>query len=62
MPDKHKHTLFLREGDWDYITEVYGPRQIPTSKVVRSIVSQFVDRLRESEGETKLPDKVDVKL
>ena len=54
MSDLKKQTLFFREGDWDYLTEVYGPRRIPTSVVVRTIVAQFVDNLRESE--TSSPD------
>lgn len=47
---KTKHTLFLREGDWDAITAIYAPRQISTSHVVRSLVSTFVDRLQDSKA------------
>lgn len=58
---KSKHTLFLREGDWAYITEIYGPRQIPTSEIVRKIVSHFVDNLREAEGTVDVPNlEIDV--
>jgi hypothetical protein len=44
--DLTKHTLNLREGDWDFIESCYKPRGIPTAHVIRSIVSNFVDKLQ----------------
>lgn len=57
--NKSKHTLFLREGDWDFLTDVYGPRMISTSSVVRTLVSTFVDKLRAQEKPTEFSDDGD---
>lgn len=51
-----KKTLNLREGDWDYIESCYKQRGVDTSVVVRTIVSDFVDRMRKREK----PAEVDV--
>lgn len=40
-----KHTLNLREGDWDAIERVYAPRGIPTAVVIRQVISRLVDRV-----------------
>lgn len=55
-----KHVLNLREGDWDYITSMYANRGIPTSVVIRTLVSKFVDERRATEPETDV--QVEVKL
>lgn len=47
--DLRKHTLHLREGDWDYLESMFKPNGIPTSVAVRTIVSSFVDRKRKEE-------------
>lgn len=45
----HKHTLNLRKGDMDYLESMYKPKGIASSFVVRTLVSQYVDRMREAE-------------
>lgn len=59
-PDLHKHTLNLRAGDWDYITARFSQHNKSTSDVVRSIVSRFVDALREQDD--KEPVNVEIDL
>jgi hypothetical protein len=49
-----KHTLNLREGDWDYLSEVFRPHGIPVAVVIRRKISAFVDELRRKEGPVKL--------
>lgn len=49
-PTLRKHTLNLREGDWDFLAARFGPKGIHTSDVVRSIVSRFVDAMQ-TQGE-----------
>lgn len=61
MPDKlQKHTLNLREGDWEYLETVYSRQMTPVSAVVRKIVSTYVDGLKDLENK-ETPD-VEVKL
>jgi len=45
-----KHTFNLREGDVDYLTQVYGPKAISVSHVIRQLVSSHVDKLRKQEA------------
>jgi hypothetical protein len=47
--DLQKHTLHLRLGDWDYLASIYKLQGLPTSVVVRTIVSRHVDELRTQE-------------
>ena len=47
--DLQKHTLHLRLGDWDYVESIAKPNGIPTSAVVRTLVSGFVDKKRAEE-------------
>jgi hypothetical protein len=42
-----KKTLHFRVGDWDFIESVSRPNGIPTSLVIRNIISQWVDARRE---------------
>ena len=52
-----KHTLHLRTGDWDYLESVYKRDGIPTSLVIRKIISNVVDKMRELEKDREpLPD------
>lgn len=44
-----KHTLNLREGDIEFLTQVYRTKGIPVSLIVRRTVSNLVDRLRRQE-------------
>ncbi len=39
----HKHTLFLRKGDFDFLADRF-PR-LSASRVIRKVVSNFVDKL-----------------
>lgn len=48
--DIQKHTLNLRSGDWDYIESMYKPNGISTSVVVRTMISNFVDKKRDQES------------
>ena len=45
----HKHTLNLRDGDFDYLATVYGPAGMEASVAIRTIVAAHVDRLRRNE-------------
>lgn len=58
--DISKHTLNLRSGDWDYIESIYKARGIPTSIIVRSLISNFVDKCRS--GDIKSDLKLETKL
>ena len=42
-PDLQKHTLFLRIGDWEKLASFYPT--LPTSLVVRQLVSEQVAKL-----------------
>lgn len=57
--DLRKHTLNLREGDWDYLESICKPQGISTSEVVRVLVSNYVDKKRAQETP---PDFDDVNL
>lgn len=48
-PNLQKHTLNLRRGDWDYLESVFAAQNVPTSIVVRRIISQAVDHMRAQE-------------
>lgn len=58
--DLHKHTLHLRAGDWDYIAARYSPKGHHTSAVIRSVVSRFVDALKEQDERADI--KMDIDL
>lgn len=49
-----KHTLNLREGDFDYLESTYRDSGTPTSHVIRVLVSKHVDTLRARES-SELP-------
>jgi len=59
--DLKKHTLNLREGDWDYLESVYSASGRSVSTVIRTIISAYVDRLKSTESETA-DIKVEVEL
>ena len=46
-----KHTLNLRDGDFDYLSSVYGPKHLTASGVIQILVSAHVDKLREQVSE-----------
>jgi hypothetical protein len=58
-----KHTLHLREGDWDFLESMFKPNGIPTAVAVRTLVSNFVDQKRKEEaaGQAPIPH-LDVEL
>lgn len=60
-PNLQKKTLHFREGDWDYLTQVFRPNGVATSVAVRRIVSNYVDALRTDE-QYQMPEIKDVKL
>jgi len=49
MRNRKKHTLWLRDGDWDYLESVFAPNGTSTSEAIRTLVSSYVDKLRERE-------------
>lgn len=57
-----KHTLNLRNGDWDYIESIAIPQGIATAEVIRLLVSNFVDRKRAEEGRPSIETDLDIQL
>lgn len=53
-----KHTLNLRSGDWEALAAYYP--DIPTSNVVRMIVSRYVEQIEEHGASVNA--KVEIKL
>lgn len=45
-----KHTLNLRAGDWDYLESMFKPNGVSTAIVIRTLVSNFVDKKRNEEA------------
>lgn len=45
-----KHTLNLRDGDWDYIESIARPNGIATGVIVRTLISNYVDAQRAKES------------
>lgn len=54
VEELQKHTLNLRLGDMDYLLEVYSPKGVSPSLLIRRLVSQHVDQLRKKEGPINL--------
>lgn len=48
-----KHTLHLRDGDFDYLDAYYAGSSLAPSAVIRKIVSVYVDNLKAKE---EVPD------
>jgi len=48
--DLTKHTLNLRQGDFDYLESVYRESGTPTSHIIRTLVARHVDGLRAKEA------------
>lgn len=46
MNGLRKHTLNLRDGDWDFLESVYRQHGVAVAIVVRKLVSNHVDHLR----------------
>lgn len=61
-PNIKKHTLNLRSGDWDFLEQVYAHQGIATSVVVRTIISDFVDRKRQELDLPELPKDLNIPL
>lgn len=45
MINLQKHTLNLREGDYDVIQAAYAEKGIAAAVVIRALVSRFTDKL-----------------
>jgi hypothetical protein len=58
-PQRKKHTLWLRDGDWDYIESIFAPNGTSTSEAIRTLVSHYVDNKRAQEEEQ---DAIDVRI
>ena len=52
--DITKHTLNLRAGDWNFLESMFRPKGVPTSIIIRTLISQYVDKHRAGEPVTKL--------
>lgn len=52
MPSEklEKKTMQFRKGDWDMLTDTYQPRGLTTSKLIRELVAEHVDKLRAAEA------------
>lgn len=57
-----KHTLHLRDGDFDYIQSMYHSKAIGASLVIRTLVSNFVDAKRQQEAQSGEPVQVNINL
>ena len=57
-----KHTLHLRDGDFDYIQSIYHRHAIGASLVIRTLVANFVDSKRAQEDESGEPVSVNINL
>ena len=44
--DFKKHTLHLRDGDFDFLATVFAQKQLSPSYVVRTLISEYVDKLK----------------
>ena len=44
---KERHHVHLNEGDWDFLTQTYGPKGLTNSAVIALLVSKHVRFLRE---------------
>lgn len=51
-----KHTLNLREGDWDFLEAMFKPNGVATAVAIRTIIANYVDKKREEERRTGRPD------
>jgi len=49
-----KHTIWLREGDVQFLREVYAGRGTTASKVIRKTVSTLVDNIKSRPDLTNL--------
>lgn len=45
-----KHTLNLREGDYDYLDSLYKSQGLPAAVVIRTIIARTVDHYRSQES------------
>lgn len=45
-PDLEKHTINLRSGDYAFLATICEPRGIPVAQLIRTIISDFVDKKR----------------
>jgi len=41
-----KHTLFLRDGDFEFLATVFEHKNLKASYVIRQLVSRYVDSLK----------------
>ncbi len=57
-----KHTLNLRSGDWDYLESIFKPNGIATAIVVRTLVSNLVDKKKDAATTNENVSSIDVEL
>ena len=57
-----KHTLYLREGDYDFIRDTYAAKGVPAALIIRKIVSRFVDEVSAASQSDVEQIKLKVKL
>lgn len=54
-----KHSLNLREGDYDYLRQYCVGKHIEASDIIRAQVSKIVDALRKAEETTRTFPEID---
>lgn len=55
-----KHTLNLRKGDWEALTDAYRGTGMDTSTVIRLMVAKLVDQLQTTNVELPHIEGVDI--
>lgn len=45
-----KHTLNLRDGDYEYLTSLFEPQGLKAAAVIRNLIARSVDSFRENES------------
>ena len=57
-----KHTLNLRSGDWDYLESIFKANGIATAVVIRTLVSNLVDKKKAADTTNENVSSIDVEL
>lgn len=55
-PDLQKHTLLLREGDYEFLNSIYRAKRLTAAVVIRALVSSAVDRIKQQANLSESPD------
>lgn len=60
--DLQKHTLNLRAGDYHFLDTVYRTRRVSAAEIIRQLVSQHVDMLRQVDPSSNERPQIDLDL